>query len=219
MIQRTDRLRKLDYEVSENIAELYSSFELAEINAQVIEQYQIQKPRELVHAIGDTILGFYQTKDLPALLVQEVGVGADIANRIVADLSELLSPVLEREAALLNPKLGAMKELHQQFQKAGGDGTPAATAYGYASVPQAQQQVAIAPEQAAPQAETAPVPEPTHNVTPMRTMSADMNRIHGYGAYRQVNPQAGEDGVVRAAPQDELLKERPRLTGTPNLGG
>ncbi len=203
----------------EKVKELYGSVQLGEKILSYTEAFNIADQTKLSHCIGDTILGFYQTKDLPALLVQEVGVGADIANRIVADLSELLSPVLEREAALLNPKLGAMKELHQQFQKAGGDGTSAATAYGYASVPQAQPEVAVAPEQVAPQAETAPVPEPTHNVTPMRTMSADMNRIHGYGAYRQVNPQAGEDGVVRAAPQDELLKERPRLTGTPNLGG
>lgn len=195
---------------SDAIYDLYGSSELgSKIIAWSKESGFTPEVKSLfIDCIGDTILGFYQTKDLPALVQQEVGVTPEVAARIVADLAELMAPVLEREAMLANPKLGAIKELHQQFAKAGG--TPG-------SEPAVAPTPHIAPAPVAPTAPVASEPGPLHNVAPMRTMAADMNRIHGYGAYRQVTQQA-DDGVVRAAPQDELLKERPRLTNTPRLG-
>ncbi len=194
-------------EQSEQIQELYSSIEAAKHNKAISLKYQFTDAQFTAYLdiTGDTILGFYPSKELPTRLQKEVGVSSDIAQRIVADIAEFLSPVLAREAELTNPKLGAIKELHQQFQQAGG------------TAPQATEPPkAIEP---APPA-TTPVPEaePIHNVTPMRTMAADMTRVHGYGAYRQANPQPSDDGVIRTAPQDELLKERPRLTNTPQLG-
>ena len=48
-------------------------------------------------------------------------------------------------------------------------------------------------------------------VQPVRTMETDMDRIHGYGAYRKMFPDAeksdSDEGVVRAVSQDEVLKK------------
>lgn len=45
-------------------------------------------------------------------------------------------------------------------------------------------------------------------VQPIRTMQADMDHIHGYGAYRKMFPDAdtAEENVVHAASQDDVLK-------------
>lgn len=205
MITNEERIEKLN-QLPEPLVDLYGSLTLARALSVIRKKYNLSDAGyDIADATGDTILGFYPTKNLPTLLQQEAGIAADTAQRIVADLVEILSPVLEHEAALINPKLGAMKELHQQFQQAGGTSV----------APTVVEETPIAP--AAPTEVAAPL-EPIHNVTPMRTMAADMTRVHGYGAYRQVNPQPGENGVVRAAPQDELLKERPRLTNTPQMG-
>lgn len=48
-------------------------------------------------------------------------------------------------------------------------------------------------------------------VQPVRTMETDMDRIHGYGAYRKMFPDAeksdSDEDVVRAVSQDEVLKK------------
>jgi len=49
--------------------------------------------------IGDTILGFHKTNDLPRLFQTDLQINADMAQRILSDLAEFLSPVLERETA------------------------------------------------------------------------------------------------------------------------
>jgi hypothetical protein len=200
------------------LADLYGSLELARALGNVRRTYKLPDTEiDVADIIGDTILGFHQTKDLPELLQRTVGVKADVAYRIMADLTEFLGPVLEREAALITPALGSIKDLHQQFQKAGGSG---ASAFGYASVPQAPTTTPDPEPPLNPVAPSAlPATQSTNNVTPMRTMPEDMTRVHGYGAYRQAATQPGDTSVVRAAPQDELLKDRPRLMDTPNLGG
>ncbi len=191
---------KIYRESAEAIQDLYASLEIGEKILTYQEQFNLPVGDPKIQLIiGDTILGFYHTKDLPRLLQQEVGVSADVAQRIVSDLAELFAPVLKREAELANPKLAEIKELHQTFQAAAGTG--------------------IATTSEVPQAQTAEPLEPAsvHDVAPMRTMAGDMNRVHGYGAYRQVGDRSDEQ-VVRAAPQDELLKSRQPLAGTPQVG-
>ena len=64
-----------------------------------------------------------------------------------------------------------------------------------------------------------PTPEPdanTKDVVPMRTMEGDINRIHGYGAFR--SQAAAEGEVVKGADQDALLQSRSRLADTPAVG-
>ncbi len=195
--QRIERYR----ECPTNIQFIYSSEEISNLNVEIKKTYVLSDEQfvAFMDVSGDTILGFYHTKDLPRLLQQEVGVGADVAQRIVSDLAPLFAPVLKREAELANPKLAEIKELHQTFQAAAGTGT-------------------VVPTEA-PQSPVAEPGEPAsvHDVAPMRTMAGDMNRVHGYGAYRQVGGSSDEQ-VVQAAPQDELLKSRQPLTGTPQVG-
>lgn len=63
----------------------------------------------------------------------------------------------------------------------------------------------------------------SYTVEPMRTMASDVTRIHGYGAYRDLFPdEAGEqtykEEVIKSAPQEELLQEKPKLTQKPTYG-
>lgn len=195
--QRIERYR----ECPTNIQFIYSSEEISNLNVEIKKTYVLSDEQfvAFMDVSGDTILGFYHTKDLPKLLQKEVGVSADVAQRIVSDLAEIFVPVLKREAELANPKLAEIKELHQTFQAAAGTGTT-----GSPEVP-------VNPT-------TVPAePASVHDVAPMRTMAGDMNRVHGYGAYRQVGGDR-EETIVRAAPQDELLKSRQPLTGTPQVG-
>ncbi len=183
----------------DSIFDLYNSPELGGTLKSIASKINASQPQRelLITAVGDTILGFYQTKDLPNLLHKSLGVPPETAQRIVAELAEHLSPVLERERLLANPKLEEVKALHNQF----------AISAGQVASPVASGEVGTEPE------------EPLHNVTPMRTMAGDMTRIHGYGAYRQINPTAPADPeTVTARPQEEILQARGTLTGVPKVG-
>lgn len=64
-------------------------------------------------------------------------------------------------------------------------------------------------------------------VQPLRTMEGDMDKIHGYGAYRKMYPDAPQsqsadvqtpstqEAVVHATSQDDTLAERPPLAPIP----
>ncbi|MDC1205585.1 hypothetical protein N8083_01935 [Candidatus Pacebacteria bacterium] len=73
-------------------------------------------------------------------------------------------------------------------------------------------------------------------VQPLRTMEEDVDKIHGYGAYRKIYPDgeaqsdipnvepstldqqppvSEEERVVQATPQEEMLGEKPPLAPTP----
>lgn len=204
--QRSEALEKLDdvskalYLNSDNGETLFAAYKKANITGNHYRKYAL--------AIGDTILGFHQTKDLPTLLQQQVGVTPEVAQKIVADLAEFLAPVLEREAAGANAKSNNLKALHETFKPT----TPVA-----ATAPAADPNK---PPIAVPGEGDGLATEPaaTHDVTPMRTMAADMSRVHGYGAYRKVADETHPEPVIKSAPQDELLKDRPRLAGVPTVG-
>lgn len=57
-----------------------------------------------------------------------------------------------------------------------------------------------------------------HDVTPMRTMKGDMQRIHGYGAYRDQHPtnNTEENEPVIKSAQDTVLQKQP-LVETPRV--
>lgn len=69
------------------------------------------------------------------------------------------------------------------------------------------------------------VPSPQEQIPPaavqsMRTMEGDMSRIHGYGAYRAQFPDEAQEAghteeTIRAASQEDLLKEKPKLAPMP----
>ena len=72
--------------------------------------------------------------------------------------------------------------------------------------------------------------EPEPIVQPLRTMEGDMERIHGYGAYRKMYPLAEDGQVVASEPehtqptvepihtstQDAVLEEKPALAEMPS---
>lgn len=75
---------------------------------------------------------------------------------------------------------------------------------------------------------TPPVPPlPPKDVQPVNTMGTDIERIHGYGAYRDQYPhlygdEAKNKEAIRSVAQDALLKrapvvETPDFSGPPNL--
>ncbi len=89
------------------------------------------------------------------------------------------------------------------------------------SVPLAESQlqpaVAQAAENVPPQWSSAPV----SNISPVQTMDADAQRIHGYGAYRDQYPhlygsEEQNRAAIRSVAQDALLK-RPSVVDTPDF--
>ncbi len=241
MITNSQRLEKLKNS-NDQVAELYGSLGLARTIGSIRSQYNLAvADYDIVDVIGDTILGFYHTKDLPVLLQQQVGVSATIANQIVTELAELLGPVLEREAAEADPKKASLKALQQQFGQRNKPVTTSNEVAPTAPTPQinpapstpataAPTPAATVPTpQSIPTTSKPPIPIPTapasvepvpeaerHNVTKMRTMAADMSRVHGYGAFRQTTTD--ESNVIKSAPQDTLLQSRSPLTNTPKVG-
>lgn len=193
----TDQQRKESILLASNtIKDMYGSMVLAGI----IKSYEsiVKKDRQgvLVDIIGDTILGFHKTSELPSLLQKEVGVSADIAQRILSDFTEFLGPVLEREAQEENAKRTELASLQATF-------TPVAT--GLEAPTKLKEDVT-------------PIEHDT--VQPMRTMEGDMGRIRGYGAYRAQFPDTAAEAahteqVMRTASQEELLTEKPKLAQMP----
>ncbi len=203
MTTTTVRLEQLQ-NCDEHIADLYGSMQLALLIKQTAEQFAIVDKDTYIDAIGDTILGLVQTKDLPHILQTQLNISADTAQRVVSTFAEIMTPVLEREKLLTNPKLAELKALHKEFTAAAGAKTITQTQ------PTLINNQAQKPSQPMTQkTESKPTDSP-HNVSPMRTMAGDMNRIHGYGAYRQVNPQdqdPADDPARAAQSQADLLQQ------------
>lgn len=206
----TSNLRIKKYrELPELLVPLYAApesgtflYSIYENNLTVKYDYKI-----FGNLIGDTILGFHKTSELTNLLQTEVGVSADDAQRIYADLEEFLAPVIAREKGEVNPN---QDELQKTF-------TPSSTEKSE------EEQTEIAPIKPTEEADSTPEEPkaPAHStVQPMRTMESDMNRIHGYGAYRAQFPDETKEvehveETIRTASQEELLQEKPKLTDMP----
>jgi len=206
---------------------LYSSDKTMLLNMAICQKNSIVNIREYVETIGSVVLGFYHTKDLPALLQQEVGVSAYVAQMIVSDLAEFLAPVLEREADEADPKKASLKALQQKF----GRPTPpslaakqidtskatSASVAQYIDVPTVPvnsfEELTNKPTLTRPPNTNA---NDLHNVTPMRTMATDLTRIHGYSAFRQVETPS-DTPLIPNASQEDLLTPRPRLTNIPRI--
>lgn len=164
--------------VYRQMPEIFKELYASDFPGDVLTTYENASPsfsvRTAVGLVGDVILGFYKTTDLPTLFAQQLGVTAEIAKKMTTDLLEFLSPVIERETAQHMP--------------------------ADAPVPKAAATEAPVTETVSPAEE-----EDTDNVKPLRTMQADMNRVHGYGAFRDEHP-LDDEPVHQAAPQDDLLK-------------
>jgi hypothetical protein len=97
---------------------------------------------------------------------------------MVSHLIEILGPVVQREEKEANAKRVEMSNLASTFAKS-------EKRIHKESVPSV-------PEQA----------------EPIRTMAEDMNRVHGYGAYREQERESETRGAHNSS-QEELLHKKP----------
>lgn len=154
--QVTEETRLEAYKKSDDeIKNLYESPSSGEIMIKIYEKYLTPETNYRLYAslIGDVILGFHKTTDLPRLFQSQLNISADEAQRMTADLLEFLSPVLEREENEKGIKKEEIDKLAQTFKEA-TEKRPA---------------------------EITPEGKP-EDIKPLRTMAADMNRAHGYGS-------------------------------------
>lgn len=182
--------------LSEDFWNLYNSSIFGKKLIELHSKYNFSNFDLFTDLVGDTILGFYKTSELPTLLQKEVGVSADDAQKIISELSEFLEPVYEREKNEVPFKEQELAELQQSLESSS------------------------TMESVLNTEDTQPELSPTE-VQPMRTMEADMNRIHGYGAYRAQFPEEAQENehieeVIRSASQNDLLAEKPSLTDMPS---
>ena len=174
----TPQMRNEEYRKLHPILQMtYGSDEATKMNSIIIHKHELDEDqaKEYMHVVGDTILGFHKTADIPRLLQERVGVGADQSHRIMSDLIEYLSPVIEREQKTTNIKKEDIDKLAETFEAA-NQGRPK---------------------------EVRPEGSPG-DVQPLRTMRGDMNRVHGYGAFTAQETNDDEP-VVQASTQDELV--------------
>ncbi len=177
---------------------LYSGPENGQRMADVFYRHNLPVDKYLnyTQVIGDVILGFYYTKDLPQLLQSQAGLSPEQAEQVVTDLAEFLSPVLEREQATTTDTTATNEPAV----------TPSWSAQTATPKPTTPTSSPVATTPAVETAPTEPATAETdvHDVVPMRTMQGDMKRIHGYGALYDAAEEADES-VVQSN-QDDVLK-------------
>lgn len=212
----------------ENIWEVYNSSLLGRKITTLSAELNLSKEKEdvLTNIIGDAILNIHKTNNIPQKLQSELGVGADTAQRIFTDMKELLSPVIQREQAALDPNRDGIKELEQNFkslrEEAIKGSETAAPEETPENLPTANDVDDLSNDvQTDPARVPRSVNKTSYTVEPLHTMETDVTRIHGYGAYRDMFPdQAGEQShkeeTIKTASQEEILTKKPELTEKPN---
>ena len=206
MITKKERLQAYKNQ-PENIRDVYGSEKMNQVFDEIIAEYQTDT--EFKSIVGDAILGFYQTADVPAHLQEQLSISADDAQRIYTQLVPFLEPVIEQEKNKANPKRVELKELESYITKPPSSDTSS-------KVVERNKETEAIPMTSEP-AQPSPVPTPVQG---MRTMEADMSRVHGYGAYRAQFPDESREAehteeVIRSASQEDILKEKPTLTDMP----
>ncbi len=161
----------------EAIRDLYVSDDLTQLVDRLHISFNISQPfRALSEIIGDTILGFNKIADMPRLFQQKLGASADESQRMTSRLIEILAPVVTREEADASAKREGLTKLADTFSSPEG----------------------IAKQQGID-------PASAENIKPIRTMEEDMNRVHGYGAYRAAEEERAEE--PHSSKQDDLLQK------------
>jgi len=113
----TEERKKIMLALPDTLYDLYGSIELGKKIKTIIHTYKLTNNKDtvLIDIIGDTILGFYLTKDLPKKLQAELGISAEDSLTIVSEFSGLFTPVIEREKSLTGQKMEELKSLQTQF--------------------------------------------------------------------------------------------------------
>jgi hypothetical protein len=175
----TEHQRLLAYRnAPEDVRDVYASDKLIEHIDRLIMLFEIKMPyRAVSEIVGDYILGFYKESDLPLLCQEKFALDANQSERIALEIQNFLSLSLNVETKGTLTKKQELAQLAEQFAK---------------------------PRVATPAVEEA-VENTAENVTPLRTMQGDMNRIHGYGAYNEAL-ERGEDATqAHVSSQGDIL--------------
>lgn len=218
--------------LSPTLKERFSSDATTDLYNELEGKYGIRNRVTFTDCVSDVILGTYTTAQLPKLLETELSIDEATAQAIVEDLQEFLGPVYDRENGIL-PDDASYEE------KALADAKPAATFEKATptwevtqSEPAATEPKPATPQPtpantttpAAPAATSEPStvsePEPTSKepMAPMRTMKGDVQKIHGYGAYREQHPAGpANDTVVRSSQEETLTRRQPNLADIPKV--
>ena len=190
---------------------LYSSPESGFAISRVYKKYHLPPERYLNYSrtIGDLILGFKTTSELPELLETELEIDEATAIARVEDLRNFLKPVYDRENGLLPPEPEPEPSYEEKVQAASEPATTLTKATPTWN--------ATLLEKSSPAEST--TPEPNEKISTMRTMAGDMKKIHGYGAYRDENPTDtdSKEHVTKSSQDEALQPERPRLADTPRV--
>lgn len=157
------------------LQELYGSPASGEEMYRIYSAFRLSPESYKAYAeiVGDTILGFNKITDIPRLLQQKLGVSADESQRITSKLIDFLSLVVQREEEGTRIKKEELGKLADTF---------------------------AAPENLN---KTSASDMQKEHIEQIHTMEGDMQRVHGYGAYTELQEKKG--GAHTATPQDELL--------------
>jgi len=181
-INAADRIA-LYKNLPDTLSHLYGSVESGEKLREVAKIHTIstENYKTYVNCIGDCILGFHKTTDLPRLFQQKLQLSADESQKLASSLTEFLRPVVRRETVEAEAKRLGLVELSTTLQNPSPD------------------------RLVNPDVESA-----TENVTPLRTMEKDISRIHGYGAYREQEGEGNhaEEPIVKSS-QEDILPRKP----------
>lgn len=181
------------------------------------------------------LLFFLNKQQFAGFLTTECNIPARDANLTVAAIHSGLPKavadgldefeVLVREQRKLPGDEAVETEMQNTPETVTSEETGASTAPAPVPKPIVDPSLVSAPLQgepepaapATPPSASAPATPPPASgeqvVQPIRTMQADMDHIHGYGAYRKMFPDAdtAEENVVHAASQDDVLGKKDQM--------
>jgi hypothetical protein len=164
----------------EDVRDLYASDKLVEYIDRLILLFEIKLLyRDVSEIIADHILGFYKDTELPELFQKKLALDAEQSNRMFLEVKKFLSLNLKLDTGDTPTKKQELAKLAEQFAQ-----------------PRVVAPVVMQPSE-----------NGTEDVTPLRTMQGDMNRIHGYGAYNEAL-ERGEDATqAHVSSQTDILKK------------
>lgn len=233
-------------QLPENLKLLYSSDATVKMQSRIINKYSLVEEKEYLDIVGETILGFHRTSELPELLQEKVGVSVGDSYQIVADLAEFLEPVIAREKSAKNQAI--VQELQQKITPPPREArlqipTENIQEVEMNKIPEPQvptPPVATKPirtmeedmkkedrfqipTEIVPEVEIEKIPEPKAPILPVvtkpiRTMEEDMSHVHGYGAYRAQFPEETK-GAEHMAEVIRSASQEDLLAKKPRLAG
>ncbi len=203
----------------EEITQLISNTQFKQEVEILIDDLPLEptQKKELSNFFYMTLLLFVPIDTFIDTLIQKTTIPTDIAQLSYNKLYALIPPEIQDILQAITDELkkepeNTLQTLQETFtpeKEAPASPAPATHSTNTPSAPAPDTNIT-----------TPPPLEATTPVQAMRTMETDMNRIHGYGAYRAQFPeiekeQEETEEIIRSATQEELLLKKPSLANTP----